>query len=182
VILTGIYFMFMIPHYYLQTWAPILLTDLGLTPARAAFVATFFSVGGVSAGLIITAIATRVPVRLLTQALMACGAGMLIVFSQLPADLTILIGGALVTGICLQGAMVAFSIIMPRRFAAPVRASGTGFVIGFGRLGSTLPPLIAGLLFALDFSRLTVTVLMALPIVLCIALFGALKPRAAGAS
>jgi MFS family permease len=52
--------------------------------------------------------------------------------------------------------------IFAKAFPTHVRASGTGFAVGVGRGGSVLAPIIAGLLFAANFSLPTVSLLMGL--------------------
>ncbi|KRB85485.1 hypothetical protein ASE00_01430 [Sphingomonas sp. Root710] len=169
-ILTAVYFLYMIPQFYLQTWAPTLVADLGFSPSRAALVSAFFSVGGVTAGMSIAAGAQWISIKPLTLALMVVGGVLILLFSLLPASLGLLIAGAIVTGFFLQGGMVAFYVIMQRTFPVHARASGTGFVIGVGRLGSILPPVVAGLMFTAGASRMEVTALMAAPAIICVAL------------
>jgi putative MFS transporter len=47
------------------------------------------------------------------------------------------------------GALYAFT---PENYPTPVRASGSGFAAGFGRIGSILPPYIVGTLIASQYS------------------------------
>jgi putative MFS transporter len=47
------------------------------------------------------------------------------------------------------GALYAFT---PENYPTPIRASGSGFAAGFGRIGSILPPYIVGMLIASQFS------------------------------
>jgi hypothetical protein len=50
--------------------------------------------------------------------------------------------------------------ILAQTFPAALRASGTGFVIGIGRGGSALGPVLAGALFAGGSGLLTVSLVM----------------------
>lgn len=59
--------------------------------------------------------------------------------------------------------MISLYGVIARTFPAHLRASGTGFVIGLGRIGSTLGPLIAGLMFARGVPGQSVAMLMAIP-------------------
>jgi MFS transporter, AAHS family, 4-hydroxybenzoate transporter len=176
-LLTVILFFYMIPQYYLQTWAPTLVTDLGFSPSQAALVSSFFSVGGVTAGAFISATSARIGIKRLNYVLMTGGAIMTVAFSLLPAHIIVLIVGAAITGFFIQGGLVAFYVIVQRTFPAHTRASGTGIVLGIGRLGSTLPPLIAGFMFTEGASRTGVTLLMAAPLILCLLLLWRFRVR-----
>jgi glycine/D-amino acid oxidase-like deaminating enzyme len=57
--------------------------------------------------------------------------------------------------------MVGLYSVIARTFPTQVRATGTGFVIGIGRLGSAVSPAIAGLLFAGGMGRDGVSMTMA---------------------
>ncbi len=67
--------------------------------------------------------------------------------------------------------------IFRRYFASEVRGSGTGLVIGLGRGGAALSPILAGVLFQFGLSLETVAVCMALGSVIA-ALAIVLLPKA----
>lgn len=48
--LTLIYFLIVIPVFFMQTWLPTLVADLGIAPSKAALISAFFSIGGWSPG------------------------------------------------------------------------------------------------------------------------------------
>jgi len=81
-----------------------------------------------------------------------------------------LIESAGVAGFFVQGAMVALYAVLARTFPAEMRASGSGFVIGIGRVGTILPPLLAGLLASAGLSRTGVALVMAAPVLAALAL------------
>jgi hypothetical protein len=62
-------------------------------------------------------------------------------------------------------------------FPTAVRAGGTGFVIGVGRGGAALGPIVAGFLFARGAGLPTVAVLMALGSLVAAAALLALRYR-----
>lgn len=176
-ILTAIYFVYMVPQFYLQTWLPTLVTDIGLSPSRAALVSSGLASGGVAGGLFVAATSLRIGLKRLELILMTVGAVLMILFSLIPASFPMLIAGAALTGFFVQGGMVALYAIIARTFPAHLRASATGIVVGIGRLGSILPPLLAGLLFAAGTGRFTVTLLMAAPTLVALALLWPLRVR-----
>jgi MFS family permease len=64
------------------------------------------------------------------------------------------------TGICTSGGGAGIYAVIARSFPSDIRASGTGFVIGVGRGGTVLAPIIAGFLFSIGYSLQIVAILM----------------------
>ena len=168
--ITLIYFLVVIPVFFMQTWLPTLIADLGIAPSQAASISAFFSIGGVVAGLAIAGLSARLGLRVLLNTALIGGGVMIVLFSRLPADPPLLIGAATVAGFFVQGSMVVLYAVVARTFPAEMRASGTGFVIGLGRIGSILPPLLAGALAAAGLDRTGIALLMAAPALAALAL------------
>ena len=168
--ITLIYFLVVIPVFFMQTWLPTLIADLGIVPAKAALISAFFSVGGVAAGLTIAATSARLGLRTIFNLALVGGGLMIVAFSRLPASVPLLIAAALVAGFFVQGAMIALYAVLARTFPADMRASGTGFVVGIGRIGSILPPLLAGALAAAGLDRTGLALIMAAPALIALAL------------
>ncbi|NVJ69191.1 MAG: MFS transporter, partial [Alphaproteobacteria bacterium] len=63
-------------------------------------------------------------------------------------------------GFFTNAGVVGFYALIASSFPAEVRASGTGIVIGIGRGGAALGPVIAGLLFGAGQGLLTVSIVM----------------------
>ena len=168
--ITLIYFLVVIPVFFMQTWLPTLIADLGIVPAKAALISAFFSIGGVIAGLAIAATSARLGLRTILNLTLICGAAMIVAFSRLGANPAVLIAAAAVAGFFIQGSMVTLYAVVARTFPAEMRASGTGFVIGIGRVGSILPPLLAGALAAAGLERTGIALVMAAPALAALAL------------
>ena len=134
--------------YFLMKWTPKIVADLGFSAAAAGGVLVWANVGGASGSLTISLLTQRVGVRPLVIGAMLAGAVAPVVFGQ---DLTTLWAfsiAALVAGFFLNGANAGLYAVIAQSFPARLRAGGTGLVIGFGRAGAALGPIIAGLLLA----------------------------------
>ena len=51
-------------------------------------------------------------------------------------------------GMCTNAAIVGLYAMVAQSYPTAVRAGGTGFIIGVGRGGAALGPIVAGFLFA----------------------------------
>lgn len=162
VLLTLGYFFHIMTFYFMIKWIPKIVVDMGFTPAAAGGVLVWSNVGGLLGSLVFGALAARAALRGLLVATLAGSVALVIVFGQGQADLTGISWAAAVAGFFTNPGVVGFYALIAAAFPTAVRAGGTGFVIGFGRGGSALGPVVAGLLFVAGFGLPEVAVAMAL--------------------
>jgi MFS family permease len=87
---------------------------------------------------------------------------MVAVFGTGQSDLVQLSLVAGIAGFFINAAIVGMYALFAQRFPTEVRAGGTGFVIGVGRGGAVLGPVVAGFLFESgQGGLLTVSIIMA---------------------
>lgn len=160
-LLTTAYFTQIITFYFILKWTPKIVTDLGFTASLAANVLVWANVGGAVGGAIWGLAATRVPIKSLSLVTFFASAVMVAVFGAFGVDLPSLSLFAALGGFCTNAAMVALYNLAAVGFPDRLRATGTGFVIGVGRGGAVLGPILAGFLFEGGVSLPTVAGLMA---------------------
>ncbi len=161
--MTCAYFLYVMTNFYLQSWTSALVTSLGFSAAQAAVVSVWVSVGGILGGCVIGLASNAIGLRRIVV-LAQIGAGVFItLFGFSPANLLLLKVAAALAGFFTFGAMIGLYAVIAQTFPVEMRASGTGFVIGCGRLGSALSPALAGLLFATGLHAGEVSLMMALP-------------------
>jgi MFS family permease len=146
--------------YFFLNWLPQLVATRGFTPSDAARVTVVMNIFGTASGPLFGWAAGRFglkPVGLL----MLLGFGLATAsFGFVGADLGLLTLSATVVGVFLYPAMASIFAVIPRKFPAHLRATGAGFTIGVGRLGSAIGPGVAGYLFAARLDRGLVCTLM----------------------
>jgi MFS family permease len=108
---------------------------------------------------------------------MLASAIMVTVFGQGQTTLAGLSLIAAMAGFCTNGAVVGLYALIAQSFPTAVRAGGTGIVIGVGRGGAAMGPILAGFLFSLDFTLPLVAIVMASGSLLGAGLLLALRPR-----
>ena len=176
-IITVIYFLYMIPQFFMQTWLPTLVVDIGLPPATGALTSAFFSIGGVLAAIFIAVTSAHIGIKRLEICLLIGAALTVTGFSFLPAVVGELLLGAAICGFFVMGGMIGLYAIIARTFPAHLRASGNGFVVGIGRFGSILPPMLAGMLFSAGIGREAISTMMAVPAILSMLLLISFRVR-----
>ena len=148
ILLTLAYLTHVTAYYYLVKWIPNLVVDMGFEPSAGAGVLTKAMLGGAIGGGVLGLVALKIGMRLATVIALAGAFAMLNVFGMGYADLTTLGWIAGLTAFFSNAAAVGFYALLAMAFPPSVRATGTGFGIGFGRAGAAMGPGLAGMLFA----------------------------------
>ena len=166
VLLTIAYFAHIMTFYFILKWIPKIVVDMGFAPSTAGGVLVWANVGGATGALLLSLMTQRFNVRALVIGALVLSAAMVTLFGQGQSDLQQLAIVAGVAGMCTNAAVVGIYTILAQSFPTAVRAGGTGFVIGVGRGGAALGPILAGFLFANGVGLATVAAVMALGSVL----------------
>lgn len=140
------YFTHIMTFYYIVKWIPKLVVDMGFSPALSGSVLVWTNVGGVCGALLLGVLSRRFDVRRLVIGTLILAAIMVGIFGTGQNSLVqlSLIGGC--TGFFTNAAIVGMYAIFAQSFPTEVRAGGTGFVLGVGRGGAVLGPILAGFL------------------------------------
>ena len=119
------------------------------------------NVGGLAGGLLFSALALKVPLRALLVATMIGSTVMVTVFGRGQADLAELSWAVAAGGFFTNAGVVGLYALVASCFPTAIRAGGTGFVIGVGRGGAALGPVVGGFLFQAGLGLPVVAAIMA---------------------
>lgn len=159
-LLIAIYFLHVLTFYFILKWTPKIVNDMGWSPALAAQVLVWANIGGLAGGLTFSALSLYVGLRRLITGFLIASGVMVGVFGQIHGTLAALSWAAALGGFCTNGAMVGLYALIAATFPAALRGSGTGLVIGIGRIGAAIGPILAGALFAAGVSLPAVAAIM----------------------
>lgn len=140
------FFCVMFTFYFVLNWTPKLLVDAGLPTDQGISGGVLLNVGGIVGALSLGLSTTRVNVFKMHGLALIATALTMMVFGISSGMLEFAMALALVVGFFLFACMVGLYAITPSLYPAPVRNTGTGLAIGFGRCGAVLSPYLAGLL------------------------------------
>lgn len=160
-LMTAAFFGHIMTFYFVLKWTPKIVADMGFAPAAAGGVLVWASFGGALGALALSAATIAFDVRkLVLGALFASTAAVVLYGTSGPnlAQLSLFAG---IAGFCTNAVIVGLYAIVAQSFPANVRAGGTGLVIGIGRTGAAMGPVIAGVLFSNGLSLQGVATLMA---------------------
>jgi MFS transporter, AAHS family, 4-hydroxybenzoate transporter len=146
-----VFFMSLLDIYFLANWLPTVLNDLGASVSEAAVIGSLLQVGGVVGTFALGSIIDRFSFRALALvyfgAVFAVGA-----IGQLGHSAVLISIAIFVAGFCVVGGQIAANALAAGYYPTSVRASGVGWALGIGRVGSIVGPLVGGALLAAKWS------------------------------
>jgi AAHS family 4-hydroxybenzoate transporter-like MFS transporter len=173
-----VFFMSLLDIYFLSNWLPTVLNDLGASVSEAALIGSMLQVGGVVGTFALGSIIDRFSFRALALvyfiAVFAVGA-----IGQLSHSTVFVSMAIFAAGFCVVGGQIAANALAAGYYPTSVRATGVGWALGVGRVGSIVGPMVGGVLLTMKWNAASVFVAAALA-ALCAALAAFFLSRLAG--
>ena len=160
VAVTAAYLLLVMTFYFVMSWIPQITRDMGGSPSQGASMSALASGFGVIGTIALGQFAPRLGLSRLTLMTIMGSAVMTVVIGVVPADLTMFAVVAAVSGLVLFAAFTGIYALVVQCFPTEVRATAAGFVVGFGRIGAAVSPLVSGMMFGMGFGRGAVAGLM----------------------
>jgi AAHS family 4-hydroxybenzoate transporter-like MFS transporter len=146
-----VFFMSLLDLYFLSNWLPTVLNDLGASVSEAAVIGSMLQVGGIAGTFALGSIIDRFSFRALALvyfiAVFAVGA-----IGQLGHSAVLVTVAIFAAGFCIVGGQIAANALAAAFYPTSVRATGVGWALGIGRIGSIVGPLIGGALLSMRWS------------------------------
>ena len=149
--------MFVLGAYFVLSWLPQMIADAGYAPATASLVSAISSGAGIAGGLLLGLLAHRWGLRLMVSGMLVGLGFSTLAFGLAPPALSMLMTIGAVCGLFLFASASGIYATLATSFGDEARASGVGFAVGVGRVGSAAAPLLAGTLFATGLGRAEVS-------------------------
>jgi AAHS family 4-hydroxybenzoate transporter-like MFS transporter len=138
-----VFFMSLLDLYLLSNWLPTVLNDLGASISTAAAVGSMLQVGGVVGTFALGSIIDRFSFRALALvyfiAVFAVAA-----IGHLGDSIVFVAMAIFAAGFCIVGGQIAANALAANFYPTSIRATGVGWALGIGRVGSIVGPLVAG--------------------------------------
>lgn len=179
ILLTTAYLAHIITFYFILKWIPNIVVDMEYSPASAGGILVWANVGGAVGSVLLGGLTHYFRLRSLIITALIGSIVMINIFGMGQVNLTSLAIVAGITGFFTNSAVVGLYAMLAQSYPTHLRAGGTGFVIGMGRAGAVLGPIIAGFLFEGEFSLTAVSFVMALGSLVAIFALMFLKDKAA---
>jgi len=146
------FFMNLLMLYFFISWLPALLRQSGMPPSAGVEAVAMFSLGGIFGTLFEGSVMKVFGARtLLLFEFLICTA-LIASLAQVGASLAPMLMVSLVLGICMQGAQSGLNALAAGFYPTAVRATGIGWALGVGRIGSIVGPSLGGVLLSLNWT------------------------------
>jgi AAHS family 4-hydroxybenzoate transporter-like MFS transporter len=146
-----VFFMSLLDLYFLSNWLPTVLNDLGASVSTSAVIGSMLQVGGVVGTFALGSVIDRFSFRALAlvylMAVFAVGA-----IGQLGHSVVFVTMAIFAAGFCIVGGQIAANALAATFYPTSMRATGVGWALGIGRVGSIVGPLVGGALLTMKWS------------------------------
>ena len=160
-LVTFVYFAHILTFYFAIKWTPKIVVDMGFTASTAGGVLVWTNVGGILGSLLFGYFATYLGLNRMLIFTLLLSTGAVVIFGQSSADIHHVSIVSAFVGLFTYAGVVGMYSLCAQTFSTQTRAFGTGIVIGFGRLGAVLSPILAGALFSQGLELSKVSIVMA---------------------
>ncbi len=133
-------------NYFVLFWMPAILHSQGATASRAILGGTMYALGTVCGALVTAPIVDRIGTERVLAVPLAMGALAVLSVGLFPMPFTWLCGVVWLSGIGIGGCQHGIHSLSGRIYPPAIRATGAGWALGSGRIGTLGGPLLGGLL------------------------------------
>jgi MFS transporter, AAHS family, 4-hydroxybenzoate transporter len=146
VLLWVMFFANLLDLYFVNSWMPSIMKDVGLDQKRAILITTLFQVGGtVGAVLIGRLIDRNLSFRVLAAAYFGAAICVFLI-GESGSSSTWLIITVFAAGFGVIGAQNGANAMAAEIYPTEARSTGVGWALGIGRIGSIIGPTLGGML------------------------------------
>ena len=143
------FFAMLLVLFVIVGWLPSLLISRGISRSDASLVQMLFNLGAIPGTILAGYCFGRVTTR--TASLVAfflLSIVALLILSYSPPEIGYVIAAGVLAGMAIAGAQAIIYALAPRIYPTAGRATGMGFCVAVGRIGSATGPLLVGWMVA----------------------------------
>jgi AAHS family 4-hydroxybenzoate transporter-like MFS transporter len=146
------FFMNLLVMYFLVNWLPSLLRGLGLPLSIAIISTAVLNLGGVVGAIVLGRLIDKREPALILGLAYAASALFIVMVAYAGANVALLLAGAALAGFGVVGGQIGLNAVAASTYPTAVRATGVGWALGVGRIGSIVGPVAGGALLALGWT------------------------------
>jgi AAHS family 4-hydroxybenzoate transporter-like MFS transporter len=152
-LLWTMFFMNLLNLWFLNNWLPTIMHDAGMRIETASLVTSLFQIGGLVGSLALAGIwGRRLSFGML--ALIYLSAAVFILFiGEAGVSIPLLVVAVFASGMSVVGGQTASNALAADFYPTAIRATGVGWALGIGRVGSILGPILGGVLLSYGDAR-----------------------------
>jgi len=164
-----LFFMSLLVLHFVTAWLPTIVRDAGVPLDRAVLITATFQMGALAAALPLGRLLDRYP-PFRTLGLVYLAAGVVVVLLGVAgSSVSFLFAASFGAGLCILGGQLGANALAAQVYPTSARATGVGWALGVGRIGSIVGPVVGGWLLSLNWESRALFTLAAVPAILAAA-------------
>ena len=163
VLLWTVFFMSLLDIFFISSWLPTVLNDAGMAVESAVIATALVQAGGVVASLIVGPLVDRIGFFYILPPMYLLATAAIAFLGQGGESVGFIMVAAFLAGAGIVGGQTAANVLAAIYYPTTVRATGVGWALGVGRVGSIVGPLIGGLLIQLHWGNDALFLAAAIP-------------------
>ena len=179
ILLWIIFFANLMELYIITSWLPITINAQGVDLRWAQIATALVQIGGIGGAFALAPLVDRYGPKFVLSAAFVSAALSIVTLAVAGTSVALTLGAAVVLGIGTVGAQNCNNGLAAKFYPTEIRATGIGWALGVGRIGSIIGPAVGGLLLATGFDIQTIFVVAAVPPLVAATAYLAMgRPRA----
>ena len=147
------FFMNLLNLWFLNNWLPTIMNDAGIKVETASLITSLFQIGGIVGALALAgALGRRLSFGVLAATYLAA-AVFIFLIGNAGASIPLLVMTVFASGMGVIGGQTVSNALTADYYPTAIRATGIGWALGIGRVGSILGPIVGGYLTILRGQR-----------------------------
>lgn len=149
----------MAAFYFVTSWTPTLLVEVGMSSKQSLTGGTLLNLGGIFGTALLGALAARYALVSVLRTYLFVAAALVVAFAASTNTLVLAFCVGAVIGVAANGCVAGLYALTPNiYYPTELRATGVGAAISVGRVGAIIAPSAAGWLLDADWTPLALYV------------------------
>lgn len=158
-----LFFLNLMELYFLTSWLPTIVRSQGISLVSAVQATTLVQFGGILGALLLGPLVDRFGPRFVLGVTFAAGAAGVVIIGHAGASIPVTFVAAILCGIGTVGAQNCNNGVAAKFYPAHIRATGVGWALAVGRIGSIVGPVVGGILLQSGIANRTLFLVAAVP-------------------
>jgi MFS transporter, AAHS family, 4-hydroxybenzoate transporter len=177
ILLWVVYFMSLLDLYLLANWLPTAIHASGLSVGTAAVASAMLQIGGIVASFLLGPLVDRFGAFRVLPVVYVFGALCIATIGYAGDAVALVFATVFGAGFAIVGAQNCNNAVASLLYPTEARATGIGWALAVGRIGSIVGPSIGGLMLAFEVSITHVLIASAIPALVAAAAYMAMRPQ-----
>lgn len=159
-----VFFMSLMDLYFLSNWLPTVIHDAGIPVSSAALITAMLQVGGTVGTLVLGRVFDKVAPFYALAVIYFLAAIFIAAVGMSSGSMPALVATIFGAGFCVIGGQIGANSLAAKAYPTAIRATGIGWSLGIGRIGSVLGPVIGGVLLSMQWNMRELFLVGAIPV------------------